>query len=309
MQEPAKLARAPALAYAVGAYLSWGLLPIYWRLLQQLPAMEILVQRIVWSALFVLVLMTYQKRWPEFVQAVRTPRDRLTFTITTIIISLIWFLYIWGVNSGRLVETSLAYFISPLVSVVLGVFILQERPSRMQLLSVGLATLGVCYLAAQHGRFPWLAVVLAVLFSSYGVLRKITPVGDVTALALETLSLAPVALLYAVWLILQGRSALPLSPWYLNAVLACAGLVTAMPLLWFARAAHALDLLTLGFVQYIAPTCELLLAIWAYKEPFTHIHAVGFGVIWLALAIFIIDALLRSREQKLPSPAEQVRGA
>jgi len=283
------------LFFALLAYGSWGLLPIYWKFFGGVPAVEVLCHRIVWSAVLLLGVLAVQERWGELRKLWRSPRLIGTLTVTALLLSLNWGIYIYAVNANHVVETSLGYFINPLLSVLLGFVVLRERLNRWQWLAVGLAGLGVLNFIWQFGNVPWIALSLAVSFALYGLLRKVTAVQPMVGLAVETVVIAPVALA------LLGRGAIAGTShfgesWTLSLLFMGCGLVTSLPLLWFTNAAHRLPLATLGFMQYIAPSLQLLLGVFLYHEPFTRTHAVSFGLIWAALAIYSTYSWRRSQQ-------------
>lgn len=268
--------------YALLAYSSWGLFPVYWKLLSTIPALDILGYRMVWASLLLLGILFLQHRGSELLQFARQPRRALPLLASASILAVNWGLYIYGVNSGRIVETSLGYFINPLVNVLLGVLVLRERLPWIQWLAIGLAAVGVTYAVLAVGQPPWIALTLAISFGCYGLLRKLIVVEPLLGLSVETCLMAPLALVY---LILQGQ---PLVQQTIptGLLLVGCGVVTAFPLFCFNSAAQHLPLSTLGFFQYIAPTVQLTLGIWLYQEPFTPTNWVVFGCIWLALALY-----------------------
>lgn len=279
--------------YAILAYIAWGLLPIYWKLFAQVSPVEVLSHRIIWSALFLCGVLWVQRRHLEFRQVWRSKTLGLLL-LTSLLLALNWGLYIYGVNSGRVVETSLGYFINPLVSVLLGFVFLKERLHRGQQMAVLLAGLGVAYFIWQFGAVPWIALALAVSFAFYGLLRKIAAVAPMAGLAAETLLITPVAIA-----ILGYESSTGNGHWSaslgLNLLFIGCGVVTSLPLLWFNNAAKRLRLSTLGFFQYMAPSIQLILGVFLYREAFTLTHAVTFGLIWTALLIYTFTSLKMQR--------------
>lgn len=278
--------------YAVLAYFAWGLFPIYWKLFGQIPAIEVLSHRVLWSLVFLLGVLAIQQRGKEFIYLWRTPRKVFTLLLTALLLSVNWGLYIYGVNTDRVVETSLGYFINPLVSVLLGFVVLKERLHWGQQVAVALAVVGVTSFVWQLGTVPWIALSLAFSFAMYGLLRKIVPVAPLVGLAVETLWMAPIALLVAGYGTATGTGHFMMSSW-LTLLFVGAGVVTSLPLLWFNNAAKRLKLSTLGFFQYLAPTLQLLIGVLLYHEPFTRTHAATFGCIWLALLIYTTTSLLK----------------
>jgi chloramphenicol-sensitive protein RarD len=301
-QHPAPAApvspRASAgLAAAIGAFTIWGVLPLYMKPLQAVPALEIMAHRIVWSCLLVFAWLA----WRGDVGAVRTalanPGTRYRLMLTAVLISINWLLYIWSIAHGHVIDASLGYFINPLLNVVLGVLVLGERLNAAQKFAVGLAATGVLYLAIVAGRPPWIALVLAASFGSYGLIRKVVKVEAVPGLATETLLLAPFALGFLLWIEMQGTGAFGHAAPHVNALLLGSGLVTALPLALFAYGARLIPLSTVGLVQYIGPTLQFLLGVWVFHEAFTLQRGVGFLFIWTALAVYAGDGLWRSRKQ------------
>lgn len=281
--------------YAALAYGTWGVLPVYWKTLGAVPLAEVLAHRVVGTVLFTTALLAVLRQTPELAVALRSSRERLSLLASGVLIALNWSVFIWAVDAGRIVETSLGYYLNPIVNVLLGTLLLRERLRRAQWIAVSLAGLGVLVMLVGHGKLPWIALALAVSFGLYGLMHKLTRVRPIAALAIETGVLAPVALAYL------GLATEPLGGALLTAgplaqtLLALSGPVTALPLLWFASAARRLRLSTLGLFQYLAPTLALLVAVFLYGEPFTGAHAVAFALIWSALALYSADALQASR--------------
>jgi len=299
MRASSRSSLSQGLLFALLAYGSWGLLPIYWKFFGGVPAIEVLCHRIVWSAVLLLGVLAMQGRWQELQKVWRSPRSVGTFIATATLLSLNWGIYIYGVNADQVVETSLGYFINPLLSVLLGFVVLRERLSHWQWLAVLLAGLGVFNFIWQFGSVPWIALSLAVSFALYGLLRKVTPVQPMLGLAVETVVMVPVALVLLGQGAIAGTSHFG-TPWSLTLLFIGCGLVTSLPLLWFTNAAHRLPLATLGFMQYLAPSLQLILGVFLYHEPFTHTHAVSFGLIWTALAIYSMYSWRRSRLEQVP---------
>jgi chloramphenicol-sensitive protein RarD len=283
--------------YAMLAYGAWGLFPLYWKQFGAIagptspgitPA-EILSHRMIWSLVLLVGLLVGLGRWEDFAKALAQGRIRGLLLLSATLLACNWGLYIYGVNSDRVVETSLGYFINPLVTVLLGAIYFRERFSRAQGLALGLAALGVGFFVLRLGQVPWIALGLAMSFAFYGLLRKVIAIAPLTGLAIETLLLTPVALIYVTQLQLRGAGHFGQSPKLTLLFIGC-GLVTALPLLWFNNAAKRLRLSTLGLFQYLAPSLQLLLGVFGYGEPFTPVHGVTFGLIWLGLLIYGISA-------------------
>ena len=283
---------------AVGAYALWGLLPIYWKAVQTVPAFEIICHRMAWSFVFVALLLIWKRRW-EWLQQVRNrPVTLITFLGTSSILALNWSIYIWAVNAGRLVDASLGYFINPLLSVLLGVLFLGERLRLWQWISVGIAACGVSYLTLSHGTFPWIALGLATTFGFYGLLRKTAPLDALEGLSLETTFLFLPALAYLLYLERMGTASFGHTVALTNVLIALSGVVSALPLILFAYAAKRVTLATLGILQYIAPTGQFLLGVLVYGEAFTQPRMVGFSVIWIALFMYSLEGVIERRRRR-----------
>lgn len=281
--------------YAILAYASWGLLPLYWKLFGQVPAVEVLSHRIVWSMLFLLGLVVVQRRQKEFSDLWRSPRHILTLLFTASILAFNWGLYIYGVNTDRVVETSLGYYINPLVNVLLGFVFLKERLNRLQLLAVLLAAVGVGNFVWQVGTVPWIALALAFSFGVYGLLRKSAAIAPMVGLLVETLLITPIALVLIGYWSIAGESHWGNGP--ITLLFVGCGVITSLPLLWFNTAAKQLRLSTLGFFQYLAPTLQLLLGVFLYREPFTTYHLVTFSLVWGAIALYSGSSLWSQRSK------------
>jgi chloramphenicol-sensitive protein RarD len=283
------------LIAGLAAFGTWGLIPVYWKLLADIPASEILAHRFVWTTLFLVLLLSWQGRWPEVREATRSRRALLYCFFSGIAISVNWLVFIWAVNVGRVIETSLGYFMTPLVNVLFGALFLRERLTRWQFISVMLALIGVLNLTFGYGRFPWLAVTLCVSFGLYGLLRKKSGVRPIPGLFLETTLLTPIAAGYLIYLQQGETSTLGSASWSLVFILISTGVVTGLPLVWFGHAARHLRMTTVGFLQYISPSCSFFLGVYLYHEPFTRAHLITFAFIWAALAIFTAEAIWRWR--------------
>jgi len=288
---------------AVGAYVAWGILPIYWKALQAVPAMQIMCNRMVWSFFFLVLLIGIKKDWTSMRQAVSQPRLLLIYAVAAILLSVNWLVYIWGVNANYVVETSLGYYINPLVSVLLGVIILREKLRSIQWLSIGLAALGVIYLSFDYGSLPWIALVLAFTFASYSFVKKTAPLGSLHSLTLETGIMFAPAVLYLVYAQKHGFGAYGNISTFQTILLVLAGVVTTLPLLMFGSAARTIKLTTLGVLQYISPTIQFVLGVFVFGEPFTPARLVGFAIIWLALVIYSLEGIAVRRRAVL-APAD-----
>ncbi|WP_307761280.1 EamA family transporter RarD [uncultured Phascolarctobacterium sp.] len=285
------------IIYSLTAYLLWGILPIYWKTLGSVQAFEILSNRFIWSCVFVWVLIIASGKVKSFLaetQSILSNRQQsLAMLAAAVTISFNWGLFIWAVNDGRIVETSMGYYINPLVSIVFGVFFLKERLDTWQMAAVGCAVIGVGTMLWNLGQLPWVSVSLAMSFALYGLIKKCLAVTTMTSIMLETLLITPLAIAYEYYLSLEGVSAYQTASTGMLIMLACAGIVTATPLLFFTAGAKLLPLKIVGFLQYIAPTISLLIGVFLYKESFTSVHMVAFGWIWFGLFLFTISQVKR----------------
>jgi chloramphenicol-sensitive protein RarD len=288
------------LAYALAAYLWWGFMPVYFHQVQHVPALLVLAHRIVWSFVLLAVVVTFLSRWDALRGSLRDRRTLAMLAASTVLLACNWGVFIYAVQIDQVVHASLGYFIVPLVSAALGVIVLRERLRGGQWIAIALAAAGVVVLTVMLGRLPWIALVITFSWSGYSLLRKLAPVGPLVGVTVETALLFPVAALYALWCIygqgLRSQSA------HDYALLTLAGVVTSVPLICFTAAARRMKLSTIGFLQYITPTVQFLLAVIAYDEPFTHTQAAGFGLIWAALVLFSIDGLRAFGAATSPPP-------
>lgn len=284
--------------YGVLAYTAWGILPLYWKLLAVVPAMEILAHRIIWSFIFVGTILLATGGWATLQTVVANKKNLCYLFLCGFLISLNWFTYIWAVNSGHVIEASMGYYINPLVVVLLGVVILKESLTRWQSVAILLAGTGVVIMTLQYGRVPWIALILAGTFATYGLSKKLIQVDSISGLALETMIVMPVALFYIVTRQTQGLGALGRVPLQTSLILCGSGIVTATPLLWFAKGAQRIKLTMIGFLQYIAPTISLLLGIFVFKEYFSLIHFISFSFIWAGLLIFLVSNLATAKKTR-----------
>lgn len=280
--------------YAIAAFGFWGLTPIYYKLMPDVPPVEVLAHRVVWSVVFGALFVSLVSAWPAVRSALRSPQTLRALALTAALVSTNWLIYIYAVVSGQVMATSLGYYINPLVNVLLGMLFLGERLGRGRTLAVALAAMGTASLAFELGGLPWIALTLAFSFGFYGLVRKRLGLPAMAALFVETLLVAPLALLALAWFAARGESAFG-RDLQTTVLLVFAGPVTLLPLLWFAEAARRLPLITVGFFQYLAPTLTFLLATLVYSEPFTTAWAITFVLIWSALAVFTMDSLRARR--------------
>jgi chloramphenicol-sensitive protein RarD len=289
----------------LGAYTLWGVLPLYFKAVAHVRATEIVSHRILWSLAFLAALATARRKWPAIRAGLATRRVALTLVVTACLIGVNWLVYIYAVVSGHVLEGSLGYYLNPLVNVLLGVFLLNEKLSRLQQGAVLLAGAGVAILAFGAGGAIWISLTLAASFALYGFLRKVAPVESLEGLWIETLFLAPLALGWLLWLTSKGDSAF-LADRATDILLILGGALTAIPLLLFTAAAKRLPYSTLGFLQYVAPSLQFLLAVLAFGEPLTTAHIACFAAIWAALAIFVGEGLRVGRAARAAAAAEAV---
>jgi len=283
------------IVYATLAYVMWGLFPALFKQLAAVPPLEVVMHRLLWALVFLLVLLAVLRRWAWLRGLARQPRVVGGFALSALLLSANWLIYIWAVQNARVVEASLGYFILPLVNVAFGFMFLHERPRPVQWLAVVVASAGVLWLTWQAAHLPWVALALALTFGIYGLLRKLASLGALEGLTLETLLLAPVALGALTWWGLQGQGALVQGDARTLGWLLLAGPLTALPLLLFAAAARRIPMASMGILQYISPSLQMLLGVWLYGEPFDPTRAVGYALIWLALLIYSADSLIQSR--------------
>lgn len=277
--------------YGVAAYTIWGILPLYWKLLQAIPALEILAHRVLWSFIFMALLVLASGGIKTVLRALVNKKKLLLMFFAGALISVNWLTFIYAVNSDLVIEASMGYFINPLVVVILGVTVIKEKLSRWQLIAIILAGLGVILIALQYGRVPWIALFLAVSFAAYGLIKKMIRIDSVTGLTLETFIVMPFALIFIINLESSGSGALQTTSFLTGLILAGTGIATATPLLLFARGLENTTFSMMGFLQYIAPSISLFLGVFVFKEYFSFYHFLSFCLIWAALVIFTLANL------------------
>ncbi len=283
------------LLTAAAAYIVWGLFPLYFKSVQDIAPLEVLMHRAVWSLVFLVAVLAARRQWAWLGPALRDRKVLGGFAASALLLSLNWFVYIWAVNHGRVVDASLGYFITPLVNILLGFIVLGERLRPLQWGAVGLAAAGVVWLAWDSGSLPWIGLLLALTFGAYGLLRKTASLGALEGLVLETLLMFPLAFGYLAWLGAAGADGFSGAPWSTQLLLAAAGPITAIPLLMFASGARRIPLSVLGLLQYIAPSIQLVLGVLLYHEPFGGARLAGFVLIWSGLALYTLESLWRNR--------------
>jgi len=289
------------ILYGIGAYIAWGFFPIYWKFLHHVPAIQLIGHRIIWSCLLLIVVILFTKQWDDFRKTVNAKVIR-TYTIAAILIGINWLVYVWAVNANHIVETSLGYFINPLISVLLGVIFLKERLRLAQWIPVILAAVGVTYLTFIYGRLPYIALSLASSFGVYELVKKLSPLGSLYGLTVETGILFIPAVGYLIFVEAGGSGAFLHTGLTSDLLMVGAGVVTTIPLLMFASAARSVPLWVVGLLQYIAPTLQFLIGVFIYKEPFSHNQLIGFGIVWVALIIFLVENYIANRAPVEPLP-------
>jgi chloramphenicol-sensitive protein RarD len=285
------------LFYAIACYTTWGIFPLYWKLLAHVPSQQILSHRIVWSVVFLFAMLLVLKN-RNFLAYLRTPKTLGLLLITGILIGGNWFVYIYAVNHSHIVEASLGYYINPLVNVLLGVIFLHERLKRLQVIAVLFALAGVSWLTFHMGHVPWISLYLAVSFALYGLLRKKANLESLPGLLIETLLLSPVALFYLWFVNQQGTGLFLHNSWLTDALLILGGPVTAIPLFWFGKAATRIPLSTIGFIQYLSPTLQLLIGLVVFHEAFSPVYLASFGLVWAGLVIYSISLFREYRMKR-----------
>ncbi|TBL80405.1 EamA family transporter RarD [Paenibacillus thalictri] len=286
------------IVYALLAYVAWGLLPLYWKLFASMESMDILAFRVLWSFIFVVIVIGVTRRWKEVRQVFSNRQTTWAIVAGSLLISSNWLLFIWAVNHGQVVETSLGYYMNPLLNVVIAVVFLKEKLNRGQWTAIGLALIGVIVLTVSHGSLPWISLSLALTFALYSVVKKKIKADAMPGLAGETAIVLPIAVIYLLFSQSGEQSAAATLNVFQWVMLILSGAATAMPLYWFALAAKRLPLTIVGLVQYVAPSISLMLGVLVFKETFTTVHAVSFAMIWLALVIFTWSSLVRQSKMQ-----------
>ena len=278
-----------------GAFMLWGLLPVYWKLLGAVPAFQILSHRTIWSLVFLFILLLLFKRMGEVKKALRSRRNRWCLAGGSLMLAANWGIYIWAVTNGHIIEASLGYYITPLVNVILGCLVFKDRLKPLQLGAIALASAGVIIMVVRYGHFPWLALSIALSFGLYGMIRKLADVESLPGLFLETTILSPFMAAFLLWQEHLGLGAFLHSGLSTDGLLILSGVATSVPLLLFAHGARRISFITVGLLQYITPTLTFLLGCLVYGEEFRPSHVLGFTCIWLALALYTFDGLRRYR--------------
>ena len=285
------------LIYAVLAYTIWGLFPIYWRPVMDLNVWQIVAHRVVWSAVFLAILLAWRGEWWQVIKAFQTKKTLLVFAISSVLLSSNWLIYIWAVTHGHIVDASLGYFINPLVNVFLGWVFFKERLSTVQYLALILAAIGVLWLTYLSDSFPWVAISLALTFGIYGLMRKIAPLGALSGLALETFLLVPFALGFLIFAASDGTLEFTNLSTLAIVVLVGSGIATSVPLLMFAAGARRVSLATMGMIQYISPTLLFLSGLYIFHEAFNPTRFVGFLWVWAGVLLYLVSSVLRYKQR------------
>lgn len=285
------------MIYASLAFISWGILPIYWHYMEQVPALQILAHRFVWSFVFVAILVTWRKQW-HLIKEVLSSKKTILFVLAgSIFMSANWFIYIWSVTNDRVIEASLGYYINPLISIAFGMLFLKERLNRWQTISLCLAMISVIILTINYGQIPWVSISLALTFALYGLFKKLVEADAIISLALETIFITPFAIVYLLFVESNGTGSLAHVSTLIIFLLIISGILTAIPLLWFGIGQKRVSMFTMGFLQYIAPTINLILGVFFFHESFTSIEFISFSFIWLALVVFTFSHI---KDMKIP---------
>lgn len=290
---------AAGIWFGVLAYSIWGVLPLYWKLLDSMPALEILAHRILWSFIFIAIILLVTRGWKILIGTLANRKKLILIFLCGFLISLNWFTYIYAVNSNHVIDASMGYYINPLVVVLLGMTVLKEKLNRWQGVAIVLAAIGVLIRTFQYGNVPWIALILAASFALYGLIKKIIGVDSITGLALETFIVMPIALLYIINLEVKGLGTLGTAPLQTILLLTCSGIFTSVPLLLYSKGVQKIKFSMMGFLQYITPTFNLVLGIFVFKEYFSVSYFISFCFIWAALLIFTLSNLGVLKEIKI----------
>lgn len=287
------------IVYAIMAYLLWGFFPIFWKVIKFIPPYEILCHRIIWSFVFLSVILTYKKNWKWLKEVFSQKKTLMIYTVSSLLLALNWMLYVWAVNSGYIIEASLGYFINPLFSIFLGVVFLKERPRKWQWIAFGIAGIGVLYLTFVHGSLPWIGLSLAFTFGIYGLLRKTDSLNSIEGLTMSTMMLFIPALIFLLFREFSGIGSFGHIDLKFNLMLIMAGFVTSLPLIFFASAAKRIALSSLGILQYIAPILQFCVGYFLYKESLDPNKLIGFVFVWIALMIYTAESIIERRKMRV----------
>ena len=285
--------------YALQAFFAWGILPLFWKLLSHVPAIEVLAHRIFWSFVFLAILILW-KRQKNLRELLAQKKTRNSLLLSSILIGGNWGLFIYAVNSNQIVEASLGYYINPIVNVLLGMIVLNEKLDKLKLTALLIATSAVIYLTIDYGQFPWISIILACSFGLYGLVKKTAGIEAIPALTVETLILTPFAAIFIAYKLIDSTGALFVGSYSTDLYLMLTGVVTTLPLYWFAKGAQRIPLSAVGFMQYIGPTLMLLIGVVIYKEEFRKEQIIAFALIWFALALYT-TSMIRNTRKKIKS--------
>jgi len=285
--------------YAIGAYIWWGFFPIYWKMLKHVPALQLIGHRIIWSFAALIVAILIIRQWKEFRKSVFTYKVFRLYLLAAVLIAINWFMYVWAVNAGHIVETSLGYYINPLLSVFMGVIFFREHLNLWQWIPIGMAAAGVLYLTISMGSLPWIAIILAFSFASYGLVKKVAPLSSLYGLTLETFILLVPATLFLLYSEQSGSGAFTHYGSLSDLMIIGAGVITTIPLLLFASAAKRIPLSLIGILQYISPTIQFLIGVLFYKEQFSLEQFIGYSFVWIALIIFGFNSFSSYRAKSI----------
>lgn len=288
------------IVHALGAYLLWSLFPIYFKALHGISPQEVLLHRMTWSVLFLFAILVIRKNWKWLWLALQDKKTLKTFSLSAVLISINWYVYIWAVEQNRVVDASLGYFINPLFNVLIGVLLLRERMRPLQWASIAFAAAGVLWLTVQAGQLPWIALSLAATFGSYGLIRKTAHLGALEGLMVETALLFPFATGLLIWLMATGQSGFVTASLHIQTLLLLAGPITVIPLLLYASGARRIPYSLMGILQYVTPTVQFMLGVFLWHEPFSRTKLIGFCFIWLGLALYTAESLITSQLRKKP---------
>ncbi len=277
--------------FAIAVYVIWGVFPLYWKMLSSVPVVQIVANRMVWALVFLILAILVRREGRNLLQVIRSRRTLLIYAAAGALLAVNWLVYIWGINAGYVVEASLGYFVNPLVSVLMGVIVFGEKLPPTKWIPIALAAVGVLYLAISYGSLPWISLALAFTFAFYGLVKKLAPLGTLHGLTLEMALLFLPAAAYLLFVNGQGSGAFGHASLWVNLLLVFSGIVTAVPLLLFASAAHRIPLSMIGVLQYISPTLQFFLGVFIFNEPFNHQRLIGFCIIWLALLLFSLGGI------------------
>jgi chloramphenicol-sensitive protein RarD len=286
------------IVLALSAYIFWGVHPVYWKLLQDVPSTEIVSHRILWSLIFFIIILSYRKEWKGLKTKLRENTNKMVLFLPALLIGSNWAMYIWAVNADFIIETSLGYFICPLVSVFLGVFFLKENLRKIQWMAVIIAAAGVMVMTFIYGQFPWISIFLAGTWGLYGLLRKKSPLSAVEGLTIETAFLSIPVIIYLIYLISEGESSFLMDP-QTSLLLVGAGITSGLPLIVFITSAKMIDLSLIGILQYVYPMLIFIIGYFVYNEPLMESRMIGFGFIWAALILYSAEGIKFNRKSTL----------